>query len=127
MCCAVFFCSEFSAAAGQLYGQLYDRSCRRAFAPTEAFHAPGLVPERFLQEAAASRSCTGQHEDAERVWQVLQHAPSLIPFQASRVCGCGFGPLDLVSAILRKGVVVATFVLLTHERCAVLRAVHYVL
>lgn len=34
-------------AAGKLMGQLYDRNCRRRFAPTEAFQADALPQERF--------------------------------------------------------------------------------
>eukprot|EP00798_Chlamydomonas_sp_ICE-L_P015877 gene15877-22007_t len=73
----------FTSTCGQLYSQLYGRNCRQAFAPTEAFHAPGLVPERFLKEAAASRSSASefQDRDRERVWKVLKLAPCLIPFE----------------------------------------------
>jgi hypothetical protein len=31
-------------------GQLYDRNCRRAFAPAEVFHADSLPAERFQSE-----------------------------------------------------------------------------
>ncbi|GFR51002.1 hypothetical protein Agub_g13328, partial [Astrephomene gubernaculifera] len=65
---------------GQLYGILYERNCRRQFCPTEAFHASALAPERFLTEAATSRSNAGREDGSSRVWQVLHHAPYLVPF-----------------------------------------------
>ena len=40
---------DMCQAGGRLYCQLYDRACRRPFAPTEAFHAPGLSGEMFTQ------------------------------------------------------------------------------
>ncbi|KAG2492353.1 hypothetical protein HYH03_009301 [Edaphochlamys debaryana] len=67
-------------AGGQLYGILYERNCRRAFCPTAAFHATALAPERFLTEASTHRSAAGREDGTARVWQVLRHAPPLVPF-----------------------------------------------
>ncbi|KXZ44858.1 hypothetical protein GPECTOR_61g811 [Gonium pectorale] len=67
-------------AGGQLYGILYERNSRRAFCPTETFHATALAPDRFLTEAASSRSNAGREDGSSRVWQVLRHAPYLVPF-----------------------------------------------
>ena len=38
------------SAAGKLLGQLYDRNCRRGFAPAAAFQADALPPDRFHSE-----------------------------------------------------------------------------
>ncbi|PNH10256.1 E3 ubiquitin-protein ligase [Tetrabaena socialis] len=65
---------------GQLYGILYERNCRRSFCPTEAFHATALAPDRFLTEASTVRSNAGREDGSSRVWQVLEHAPYLVPF-----------------------------------------------
>ncbi len=42
--------SRLKDAAGRLMGQLFDRNCRRAFAPVEAFHADALPADRFQAE-----------------------------------------------------------------------------
>ncbi|GLC57434.1 hypothetical protein PLESTB_001224100 [Pleodorina starrii] len=65
---------------GLLYGILYERNCRRAFCPTEAFHATALAPDWFFTEANSSRSHAGREDGSSRVWQVLRHAPYLVPF-----------------------------------------------
>ncbi|KAG2447722.1 hypothetical protein HYH02_007182 [Chlamydomonas schloesseri] len=67
-------------AGGQLFGILYERNCRQAFCPTEAFHATALAPDRFLTEASSSRSSAGREDGTSRVWQVLAAAPYLVPF-----------------------------------------------
>lgn len=35
---------------------------------------------RFLTEASSSRSSAGREDGTSRVWQVLAHAPYLVPF-----------------------------------------------
>lgn len=40
---------------GKLFGILYERNCRQAFCPTEAFHATALAPDR----CACVRGCVG--------------------------------------------------------------------
>ncbi|GAB4817517.1 hypothetical protein N2152v2_004563, partial [Parachlorella kessleri] len=54
--------SAFKSGAGKLLGQLYDRNCRRGFAPAEAFQADALPPDRFHSEmqagTAAGRALT---------------------------------------------------------------------
>lgn len=63
-------------AAGMLLGQLYDRNCRRAFVPTEAFYAPQLSEDLFNAEVQSSLA-HGAFLEAKRtrVWQVLRCAP----------------------------------------------------
>jgi hypothetical protein len=41
---------KLKEAAGALLGQLYDRNCRKAFAPAEAFQTEQLPPARFHAE-----------------------------------------------------------------------------
>ncbi|GIL56261.1 hypothetical protein Vafri_11597 [Volvox africanus] len=65
---------------GLLYGILYERNCRRPFCPTDAFHATALAPDWFFTEANSSRSHAGREDGTTRVWQVLRHAPYLVPF-----------------------------------------------
>uniref|UniRef100_A0A6S8NUX6 HECT-type E3 ubiquitin transferase n=1 Tax=Dunaliella tertiolecta TaxID=3047 RepID=A0A6S8NUX6_DUNTE len=77
---------EFSFIGGQLYGDLYDRNCRRRFCPEHVFRAPNLGPDRldpdrFVQEAAAPRATGRFKKEDTRAWQVLQHAPALVPFE----------------------------------------------
>ncbi|GAX81158.1 hypothetical protein CEUSTIGMA_g8591.t1 [Chlamydomonas eustigma] len=72
---------ELCEAGGRLYCQLYDRSCRHYFAPPATFHAVGLLTEQFLQEALNSRLPSGELNERARVWQMLRHAPCLVPFQ----------------------------------------------
>jgi hypothetical protein len=43
-------------SAGKLMGQLYDRNCRRVFAPAQAFQADALPPDRFHAEMQASHT-----------------------------------------------------------------------
>lgn len=47
--------SRLKDAAGRLMGQLFDRNCRRAFAPVEAFHADALPADRFQAEIRVRR------------------------------------------------------------------------
>ena len=42
--------ARLKEGAGKLMGQLYDRNCRRAFAPAEAFQADSLPLDRFQAE-----------------------------------------------------------------------------
>ncbi|GIL88261.1 hypothetical protein Vretimale_14138 [Volvox reticuliferus] len=65
---------------GLLYGILYERNCRRPFCPTDAFHATALAPDWFFTEANSTRSHAGREDGSTRVWQVLRHAPYLVPF-----------------------------------------------
>ncbi|KAK9829627.1 hypothetical protein WJX72_006957 [[Myrmecia] bisecta] len=69
-------------AIGKLLGQLYDRNCRRAFAPADAFHVDSLPPERFHGEMQAALVASGGQTEAlrSRVWSLLRHTPFLIPF-----------------------------------------------
>ena len=54
---------ELCEAGGRLYCLLYERCCRRPFAPTEAFHAPGLGADRFTQVSTPRVSePTGPHK-----------------------------------------------------------------
>jgi len=64
------------AAAGALLGRLYDRNCRRAFAPVRAFYAAGLPPERFCAEAGAAAAGRGGLMEAThtRVWALMRCA-----------------------------------------------------
>lgn len=62
------------AAAGGLLRQLYDRNCRRQFAPAEAFHVAQLSGELFQAEVQRSLK-RGEFLEAEnqRVWLVLRY------------------------------------------------------
>ena len=67
-----------SSAVGRLLGQLYDRNCRREFAPAEAFYAATLSADLFNAEVQQSLA-RGAFLEAKntRVWQVLRSAPLL--------------------------------------------------
>jgi hypothetical protein len=60
-------------SAGILLGQLYDRNCRRAFAPDEAFQTEHLPPARFHAEVKAAAATLGGLMEAKhtRVWAIL--------------------------------------------------------
>ncbi|KAF5833518.1 hypothetical protein DUNSADRAFT_10169 [Dunaliella salina] len=56
------------------------------FCPEHVFRAPNLGPDRldpdrFVQEAAAPRATGRFKKEDTRAWQVLQHAPALVPFE----------------------------------------------
>ncbi len=62
---------SLARAGGQLYSVLYERNCRRAFCPTEVFHATALAPERWavglLQDTGERRKrrfTSGNRPDA---------------------------------------------------------------
>ena len=61
------------AAVGRLLGQLYDRNCRRQFAPPEAFYAPQLSEALFDAEVQAVLE-KGAFLEAQRsrVWLILR-------------------------------------------------------
>ena len=72
-----------SSAVGRLLGQLYDRNCRREFAPAEAFYAANLSADLFNAEVQQSLA-RGAFLEAKntRVWQVLRSA-LLLPNELS--------------------------------------------
>lgn len=61
-------------AVGRLLSQLFDRNCRRQFAPTDAFYAPQMGEELFMAEVQGSLA-RGAFLEAKqtRVWRVLRY------------------------------------------------------
>ena len=61
-------------SAGKLLTQLYDRNCRRRFAPSEAFQTGNLSPERFHAEMQTAANAAGGLMQATntRVWGLLR-------------------------------------------------------
>lgn len=61
-------------SAGKLLTQLYDRNCRRQFAPADAFETGNLPPERFQAEMQTAANAAGGFMQAKntRVWGLLR-------------------------------------------------------
>lgn len=61
-------------SAGKLLTQLYDRNCRRQFAPAEAFQTSNLPLERFQAEMQTAANNAGGLMQASntRVWGLLR-------------------------------------------------------
>lgn len=73
---------QLTEAAGSLLGQLYDRNCRREFAPAAAFQTEHLPSARFHSDVKAAAATLGGLMEAKhtRIWAVLTCVcPSLYP------------------------------------------------
>ncbi len=90
--------ARLKAHAGALLGRLYDRNCRRAFAPVAAFYAAGLAPERFCAEAASAAAGRGGLMEAThtRVWALLRcgRSPADQCLTSACLARCSSGPAD---------------------------------
>lgn len=62
-------------SAGKLLTQLYDRNCRRPFAPSPAFQTSNLPPDRFQAEMQTAALAAGGLMQATntRVWGLLRY------------------------------------------------------
>lgn len=73
---------SFKVIVGKLLGQLYDLNSRARVMPVTAFHTEHLPAERLRVElqAGAKEGPVGTIE-GPRGWEVLRHAPFLVPFE----------------------------------------------
>lgn len=65
--------AKLKESVGTLLGQLYNRNCRREFAPPQAFQAEDLPPTRFHTEVNVAAASVGGLMEAKhtRVWSIL--------------------------------------------------------
>lgn len=77
------FHEEFQSVAGNLLGQLYDFNVRWKIAPPDAFHIPDHMLPRLMNGLAMDDGESFSSNDHSRCWNVLNHAPCLIPFSVS--------------------------------------------